>query len=115
MTIRQVAKAQTQSDDLAGAIANAMRGMHDLRDENASLIARTSELEHCRSVLESEIATLKAQLENERNERRHYHSLANEIITRLDVVGRTVDDVIKRAHREVQSQRKEHPRGDIPD
>src|SRR3974377_1381332 len=75
MTIRQVAKGQPQSDDLAGAITNAMRGMPELRDENATLRAHNGELEHRRSVLESEIATLRAQLDNERNERRHYHSL----------------------------------------
>jgi hypothetical protein len=65
--------------------------------------------------MESEIATLRAQLDNERNERRHYHSLANEILTRLDVVGRTVDDVVQRAHHEVHSRRKEHQGGDLPD
>jgi hypothetical protein len=92
-----------------------MRGMHELRDENAALRVRNGELEHSRSVLESEIAALKAQLDNERNERRHYHSLANEILTRLDVVGRTVDDVVQRAHHEVHSQRKEFSRGDLPE
>ena len=41
--------------------------------------------------LESELQLLKLALDHERAERRHYHSLANEIITRLDVVGQTID------------------------
>src|SRR5262249_48258432 len=106
---------QPSSDDLAGAIAGAMRGMHDLREENSALRAWNNELEHRRSVLESEIAGLKAQLDCERNERRHYHSLANEIITRLDVVGRTVDDVVQRAQHEVYSLRKEQPTAELPE
>jgi predicted RNase H-like nuclease (RuvC/YqgF family) len=108
-------KAQPASDDLAEAIAGAMRGMHELREENAALRARNNELEHRRAALESEVAGLKAQLDNERSERRHYHSLANEIITRLDVVGRTVDDVVQRAQHEVYSMRKEHPRAELPE
>jgi hypothetical protein len=114
-TMRQVTEPQPTPDDLAEAIDGAMRGMHELRDENAALCGRIDELEHHRSVLESENASLKAQLDNERLERRHYHSLANEIITRLDVVGRTVDDVVQRAQHEVYSKRKEQPGGDLPE
>jgi hypothetical protein len=113
--MKPLTKAQPSADDLAEAIEGAMRGMHELREENAALRARNNELEHRRSVLESEITGIKAQLDNERNERRHYHSLANEIITRLDVVGRTVDDVIQRAQHEVYSMRKEQPRGELPE
>jgi predicted RNase H-like nuclease (RuvC/YqgF family) len=111
----QVTNPQPPSDDLAGAITNAMRGVHELREENATLRRRNDDLEHRRSVLESEITSLKAQLDNERNERRHYHSLANEIITRLDVVGRTVDDVVQSARHEAQRQRRDCPRGDVPE
>jgi chromosome segregation ATPase len=111
----QVTNPKLSSDDLADQIAGAMRGMHELREENATLRSRNDELEHHRSVLESEVASLKAQLDNERNERRHYHSLANEIITRLDVVGRTVDDVVQSAHHEVQRQRRDSPHGDVPE
>jgi hypothetical protein len=113
--MKQVAKPQPSSDDLAGAIAGAMRGMHQLREENSALRAWNTELEHRRSVLESEVTNLKSQLDNERNERRHYHSLANEIITRLDVVGRTVDDVVQRAQHEVYSLRKEQPLAELPE
>jgi hypothetical protein len=111
--MRQVTKPQPTSDNLAEAIDGAMRGMHELRDENAALRGRNDELEHRRCVLESENASLKAQLDNERLERRHYHSLANEIITRLDVVGRTVDDVVQRAQQEVYSKRKQQPSGEL--
>ncbi len=113
--IREATKAQPPLDDLAEAIAGAMRGMHELREENAALRGRTDELEHRRCLLESENASLKVQLDNERTERRHYHSLANEIITRLDVVGRTVDDVMQRAQHEVYSKRKEQPSGELPE
>jgi hypothetical protein len=46
---------------------------------------------------------------------RHYHSLANEIVTRLDVVGQTIDEVVKRADQEVYRQRRENPRAELPD
>src|SRR5215467_2873957 len=59
------------------------------------------DLEAANLQLESEIQSLKLTLEQERAERRHYHSLANEIITRLDVVACTIDDVVKRAEQEV--------------
>jgi hypothetical protein len=54
-------------------------------------------------------------LEHERTERRYYNSLANEIITRLDVVGQTIDDVVKRAEQEVYRQHRENPRAELPD
>jgi hypothetical protein len=98
------------SFDLAEAI---MRGMLELREENATLRAGNDELEHRGSLLLTEIACLKSQLEHERAERRHYHSLANEIITRLDVVGRTVNDVVQRAEQEVYRQHNEHPRSEM--
>ena len=65
--------------------------------------------------LESEIQSLKLTLEQERAERRHYHSLANEIITRLDVVACTIDDVVKRAEQEVCSQRSKTPGAKLAD
>ena len=37
--MKPVTKTQPTSDDLAEAIAGAMRGMHDLREENAALRA----------------------------------------------------------------------------
>src|SRR5207248_9509863 len=95
--------------------ADAMRGMHDLRQDNATLRAANEELEHRRSALESELAWLNSQLDNERTERRHYHSLANEIMTRLDVVGRTVDDVVQRAQQEVASMNAEVTELKIPE
>ena len=111
--MNQIAKISGVSDDLAGAIANAMRGMHELRDETAMLRARNDELEHGRSVLESEIAGLRSQLDHECNERRHYQSLATEAMTRLEVVSRTVDDVIQHAQQEAHRQRKEYTHGEV--
>jgi hypothetical protein len=117
--MQQVRKAEPSSDDLAEAIMRGMRQLREenatLREENAVLCAGNDELKRRSSVLESEIASLKAQLDNERTERRHYHSLANEIMTRLDVVGRTVDDVVQRAQHEVYSKRKEQPSGELPE
>src|SRR5437016_3513191 len=46
---------------------------------------------------------------NERTERRYYHSLANEIITRLDVVSQTIDSVVRRAEQNTNRQRKDPP------
>ena len=58
--------------------------------------------------------SLKLALDHEQAERRHYHSLANEIITRLDVVGQTIDEVVKRAEQETYRQRRENPRAELP-
>ena len=57
--------------------------------------------------------SLKLALDHEQSERRHYHSLANEIITRFDVVGQTIDDVVKRV--EHDRQWRENPRADLPE
>jgi hypothetical protein len=108
--MKQVTRTQPSSDDLDQAIAVAMLGMHKLREENARLRARNNELEHRGPVMEAEIVNLKEQLKNERSERQHYHSLANEIITRIDVVVCTVDDVVQRAY----SMCKDQPYADLP-
>jgi hypothetical protein len=79
------------------------------------LTDQAKSLEATNLQLESEVQSLKLTLEQERAERRHYHSLANEIITRLDVVGQTIDDVVRRAEQEVYRQRRESPRTDLPE
>jgi hypothetical protein len=114
-TMKHATKAQPSSKDLDEAITVAMRGMQELREQNARLRASNNELEHRHPVLEREIATLKAQLDNERNERRHYHSLANELITRIDIVVRTVDGVVQCAQHVVHSMREEESRADLPE
>jgi phage shock protein A len=108
-----------EAEPLPAALEDKIResivGVEKLRAENAELHQRIAELEYRRAELESEIACLKAQYDCERTERRHYHSLCTEIITRLDIVGRTVDDVVKRAEEEVYRQRRENPRADLPE
>ena len=96
-------------DPLAATIRDSILGVENLRSENRRLADEIKDLEVTNLQLESEIQSLKLTLEQERAERRHYHSLANEIITRLDTVARTVDDVVKRAEQEVCRQRKETP------
>jgi hypothetical protein len=96
-------------DPLAAKIRDSILGVENLRSENRRLANEIKDLEVTNLQLESEIQSLKLTLEQERAERRHYHSLANEIITRLDMVARTVDDVVKRAEQEVCRQRKETP------
>ena len=93
-------------DPLADKIRDSILGVENLRGENRRLADEIKDLEVTNLRLETEIQSLKLKLEQEREERRHYHSLANEIITRLDVVARTVDDVVKRAEQEVCRQRK---------
>ena len=101
-------------DALAESIKRSMIEVHNLRAENGALGAEVERLERANLILESEFASLKLQLEQERAERRHYHSLANEIITRLDVVQGTIEDVVKRAEQETYRQRRENPRADVP-
>ena len=92
-----------------------MLGVENLRTENRRLIDKLKSLEADTFQLESEVRSLKPALDHEQSERRHYHSLANEIITRLDVVGRTIDDVVKRAEHDVYRQRPENPRAELPE
>ena len=103
------------ADPLADKIRDSILGVENLRDENARLANQVNGLERANLQLESEVQSLKLTLEHEKSERRHYHSLANEIITRLDVVGQTIDDVVRRAEQEVYRQRKEAPRAELPE
>jgi len=102
-------------DPLAAKIRDSILGVETLRGENRRLADEIKDLEVANLQLESEIQSLKLTLEQERAERRHYHSLANEIITRMDVVARTVDDVVRRAEQEVSRQRRETPGAKLPD
>jgi predicted RNase H-like nuclease (RuvC/YqgF family) len=102
-------------DPLAAKIRDSILGVENIRGENRRLADEIKNLEVANLQLESEIQSLKLTLEQERTERRHYYSLANEIITRLDVVARTVDDVVKRAEQEVSRQRTETPGAKLPD
>ena len=103
------------ADPLADKIRDSILGVENLRAENARLANQVNGLERANLQLESEVQSLKLTLEHEKSERRHYHSLANEIITRLDVVGQTIDDVVRRAEQEVYRQRKEAPRAELPE
>ena len=108
--------AETRAvDPLADKIRESILGVENLRTENDRLANQINVLERTNLQLESEVQSLKLTLEHERSERRHYHSLANEIITRLDVVGQTIDEVVRRAEQEVYRQRKEVPRGELPE
>ena len=102
-------------DPLVAKIRDSILGVETLRGQNRRLADEIKDLEVTNLQLESEIQSLKLTLEQERAERRHYHSLANEIITRLDVVARTVDDVVRRAEQEVSRQRRETPGAKLPD
>ena len=102
-------------DPLAAKIRDSILGVENLRGENRRLADEIKDLEVTNLQLESEIQSLKLTLEQERAERRHYHSLANEIITRLDVVACTIDDVVKRAEEEVSRQRRKTPGTKLPD
>src|SRR5215471_16527767 len=103
------------ADPLADKIRDSILGVENLRAENARLANQVNGLERTNLQLESEVQSLKLTLEHERSERRHYHSLANEIITRLDVVGQTIDDVVRRAEQETYRQRRESARADLPE
>jgi DNA anti-recombination protein RmuC len=103
------------ADPLTERIRESILGVEHLRVENSRLADQLKSLETANLQLESEVQSLKLTLEQERTERRHYHSLANEIITRLDIVGQTIDEVVKRAEKETQRQRKENPRADLPE
>ena len=117
MTIKVVpTKAEAElGDPLTESIRESIIGVENLRAENRRLTEQIRSFEAANLQLESEVRSVKLTLEEERAERRHYHSLANEIITRLDVVGQTIDDVVKRAEQETYRQRRENPRAELPD
>src|SRR5262249_3243294 len=103
------------SDPLTEKIRESIIGVEKIRAENRELTDKVTSLETTNLQLENEVRSLKGALDDERAERRHYHSLANEIITRLDVVGQTIDDVVKRAEQETYRQRRENPRAEWPE
>jgi chromosome segregation ATPase len=117
MTVNDVPTDPEQEpfDPLAIKIRDSILGVENLRAENRRLTDQVSALEATNLQLESEVQSLNDALEQERAERRHYHLLANEIITRLDVVGQTIDDVVKRAEQETYRQRRENPRAELPE
>ena len=102
-------------DSLTERIRESILRLENLRAENCRLTDQVKSLEGTNLQLESEVQSLKLALDHERAECRHYHSLANEIVTRLDVVGQTIDEVVKRADQEVYRQRRENPRAELPD
>ena len=105
----------TNFDPLAEKIRDSILGVETLRAENRRLTEHVNAIETTKLQLESEIQSLKLALEHERAERRHYHSLANEIITRLDIVGHTIEDAVKRAEHDVYRNRQENPRAELPE
>jgi hypothetical protein len=116
MSMKDIAtRAQDGADPLGEKIRDYILGVENIRAENHKLLDQIATLETANLALESEVRSLNLALEHERAERRHYHSLANEIITRLDVVGRTIDDVVKRAAQGVHRPAKENPGPDLPE
>src|SRR6516162_5369843 len=115
MPVNNVPTKAEAGDPLTEKIRQSILGVENLRAENRKLTDQVKSLEGNNLQLESELRSLKLALDHERAERRHYHSLANEIITRLDVVGQTIDDVVKRAEQETYRQRRENPRADLPE
>ena len=103
------------ADPLSDKIRESILALENLRAENLRLTDEIRILEHSKLAFESEVQSLKVAIESERAERRHYNSLANEIVTRLDVVGHTIEDVVKRAEQEVCSQRSKTPGAKLPD
>lgn len=108
------ATATNLPDPLTEAAKAHVAGIERLKAEIADLRFDLASVQTHVAVIESENASLKAQLDKEKAERRHYNSLANEIITRLDIVGKTVDDVVSKAHHEVARIKREMPNSEVP-
>jgi len=103
------------TDPLADQIANSLRGVRELREEVARLSARCQQLEHENTILESENAAYRAQLEAERMERSYYHRFAIEVATSLNLVGQVCDEVMNKAQQEAFRNNGEPPRQDLPE
>ena len=102
-------------DSLTERIRESVLGVENLRTENRRLTDKLKSLEDEKFQLESEVQSLKLALDQEQSERRHYHSLANEIITRLDIVGHTIEDAVKRAEQDVYRKQPENSRAELPE
>jgi chromosome segregation ATPase len=102
-------------DWLGEKICGAISGVENLRAENQRLTTELRSLEGNNLQLKKEVQSLGLTLDQQQSERRHHHSLANEIITRLDVVGQTIEDVVKRAEHDVYRRRQENPRAELPE
>ena len=63
-------------DALAEKIRDSMMAVEKIRAENIRLTEHRTSLERSKLALESEVESLKVAVENERTERRYYHSLA---------------------------------------
>src|SRR6516164_3554884 len=116
MSMNEIAtRMEDGADPLGEKIRDYILGVENIRDENRRLLDQIVTLETANLALESEVRSLKLALDHERAERRHYHSLANEIITRLDIVGHTIDDAVKRAEHDVYRNRQENSRPELPE
>jgi hypothetical protein len=96
---------EVKTDSLTDKVREAIADVENLRAAkirlaeqiNRKLAEQVKSLKHAKLVPKSEVESLRLAVEDERAERRHYHSLADEIITRLNVVRQTIGDVVKRA------------------
>jgi hypothetical protein len=91
--------------DLGKQIEAALIAVDGLRAETGDLReqVRRLEAENARLLTDNEL--LRNVVESERAERRHHHSLANELVTRLDVVRTTIDSIIRAAEKEAHRKR----------
>jgi hypothetical protein len=103
--VENAAQIEIETDPGTDKILQTIAAVENLRAEKVRLAERVKmrlaervkSLEHANLRLKSEVESLKLAVEDERAERRHYRQLADEIITRLDIVGQTIDDVVERS------------------
>ena len=100
---------------LSETVRDSILAVDVLCAENLRLKDQVKLLGRSNLVFETELQSLKLAVEAERNERRQYQSVCDEIMNGLEVVGRAVEEVVRQAEQEVSRQRRENPRCELPD
>jgi hypothetical protein len=113
--VQQPKEVALPTDPLADQIANSLRGVRDLRDELSRLRVRAQQLEHENTILETENAAYRSQLDSERMERNYYHRFAVEVATSLNLIGQVCDEVMNKAQAQAFRNNGEPPRQDLPE
>jgi hypothetical protein len=96
-------QGEAPPDPLADQIAQSVRGVVELRQEQARLKARAQELERENALFESENAAYRAQLETEKVGRAYYQRFAVVVATSLNLVAQVCSDVMAKMQTAVQT------------
>lgn len=97
------------TDPIQEAATLAARGVGELRDANATLTARNTELDKAYSIAHAELEMTRASLDRMTHERDFYQRFTVEMVTQLNNVRSLIGDCMDRA-----KQASYRPNGAVP-